>query len=180
MKIFIGATYSDISSYMKMKWGKNNFFSSRFFPCTTLHLYVCAKRIRHDKTVFFATQQRRNEKGRKRFKFFCGAFNLLFCDVAHFRFSSFRNLLCRFISVVLLILHTHTKSGNTCRGIIWIDRKIWQILVPLCRPRRCLFLSLMSIITFTLSGKSDWIIVMWSAVWYWERGDAVLRILNEL
>lgn len=39
-------------------------------------------------------------------------FVILWCRAFLVRFSSFRNLLCRFISVVLLILHTHTKRSE--------------------------------------------------------------------
>lgn len=110
---------------------------------------------------------REMERARKRFKFFVEHSICYFVMSRTFlvRFSSFRNLLCRFLSVVLvlcLILHTHlslSASTDTCRGIIWIDREIWQILVPLmCSAFFCASFSLL-LITFHVSDDrlvSDW------------------------
>lgn len=109
---FLSWTYSDISSYMKMKWGKN--FFSRFSHAPHC-IFMCAKRIRHDKTVFFVSldatkKKRKGEK--KRFKFFLWSiqFVILWCR-AHF-WCGFPHFViyCVVLFCCSLILHTHTSE----------------------------------------------------------------------
>lgn len=176
---FYRATCSDISSYMKTKSSENNFSSSRV-PFFRIAFLVHSSQTK-DKTVWMqqTKEMREMERARKRFKFLWSIqFVILWCR-AHF-WCGFPHFVIYcvvffllFLCSVLFCIHTslplsHSLSTDTCRGIIWIDRKIWQILVPLmCSVFLCIILSLL-LITFHVSDDrlvSDWNIASRIGVW---------------
>lgn len=125
MKIFI---------VRDMQWHKfkNNFYSTLLtqLNCIT---FVTKKEKNRDKT---STKEEWKRKKEKRDLNFCGAFNLLFCDVAHIFWCGFSHFVIYCVVLFLYFAYAHLSftlvhSTYTCCGIIWIDRKIWQILVPL-------------------------------------------------
>lgn len=173
---FYRATCSDISSYMKTKSSENNFASSRV-PFFRIAFLVHSSQRQN---CLNATNERneRNGRARKRFKFLWSIqFVILWCR-AHFwcGFSSFRNLLCRFLSVVLvlcLILHTHLPLPPLDRYMSWHNLNWQENLANFSAADVLCFLFVhhslsLLLITFHVSDDrlvSDWNIAKRMGVW---------------